>query len=332
MQTETTSNSLFIEDKEAHFGVNSASSPLEKSSSAGDKDTFSPDREPSGETTVDDRIIAQQIAELYQANGVSPRKLAARIASVANLHAKSARRKLDGVTAFTTSELGVILDDLGFEYAGIYGFRKKAAEGDGSNKQFHASVEMDGELRSCLVTIRSDRRPVPAGTGKVLIESSPGEYSIVSKDKVPHGVQGHLIESMEFKEPYSYEGSGAYLGIFDDDESAAETIAAGLHRAGFKTIPLTSQTALNKALKSRHFDALLLNWANWCEWDPVEVGDRIRKSFPNIPIIFNAGFEDEENPALILAAESCNAMILPQLLGTQGITRYILRELKRTPA
>lgn len=280
-------------------------------------------------------LIGQQVSDLLIREGTSKRKLTAAVSDILQIGARSARRKLYGTADFSTKELTTLLDHFGYEYRGLLGIRKKDvrqglddADTIEGQRCVKATLDFEGVPRECRIWIREDARGAPAAKAKVVIKHESGAYQLIATEDVPAGATAMMVDRIEVEKPFEYEGSGAYVAVFDEDKSVADAVAEGLRKAGFKTKAISSQEELTNCLQTERFEAFLLNWEHWNKWKPIELGLRVRESFEDASIVFSAGFDDGDRPELIQAAEACDAMLMVHPATTQLITRNILRDLK----
>jgi BetR domain len=283
-------------------------------------------------------LRGRQMQEFLLGCGVKERSMAGLVGNVLEINTYTARRKLKGETDFSDRELSLLFDWAGYEYLGIHGLRKretKASEpkeledGPIYGKDYvDSEMSIEGEKKQCRVWLKVNAE-IPAAKGLFIVETNDGKYKVVSDKNVQLGTKPHLIERIEFIEPWIYEGSGATLAIYNEGEAEeVATIAESFRKSGFKTRGISQRDDLGKALSKEKFEAFLIEWVSWHDWNGIEVAESIRQSNQTAPIVLVVGMGESREDHLIEACERLSLKIIEQPAKTQKISESILKEIR----
>lgn len=293
---------------------------------------------PQEEPAPKPSLITRQIAQLLLDRGLKANRLVAWVADTIEVARRTARRKLDGEAGFTEDELTVLLGELGYEYRGLDGIQKKGVSDDDEMISAHSEshtgpyeceANIEGRLRPCKVWVRKEQTPMPgAKGGKVLVPQDDGSYKLSDLKEVKDPATALLVESIAFEHPWEYEGTGDYLLIMDEQESAGEMMASALRNAGFRTKSVSSLDELAACLQTESPAAFLISWASCSNWSPRQVAELIRQK-TRAPITFSAGFEESEHADLLNAVDLYDADILPQPAKSAVLIRHLLSRIRR---
>jgi len=127
--------------------------------------------------------------------------------------------------------------------------------------------------------------------GAIAISTVPGQGTTI-RVYLPHQEVGHesFTTTPTSTEALRWEGQ---ILIVDDDPAVGRVAAAMLRRAGLRPTVVTDGHVAIERFKSRSFDAVLLD-LTMPGMGGEEVGRRLQRIAPEIPIILSTGFGDSE--------------------------------------
>jgi CheY-like chemotaxis protein len=132
---------------------------------------------------------------------------------------------------------------------------------------------------------------VRAHHGFIRVKSSPGAGTTVTVVLPPHGTAAQADDVSEQRPAAHWMGSGTVL-VVDDEPQVRGLARAVLTRRGFAVIEAGDGVEGLEQAFARRPDAVVLD-VSMPEMDGVEVLQKLRAGFPDLPVILSSGYPSE---------------------------------------